>query len=271
MRIALVQLDVDLDRDPAESRNLAVAKVHEAAEDGAELVLLPELWLNGAFDPEPWERTAEPLHGETAQLLRETAVDCGIVLHGGSIVERTPDGNLYNTSLVFDAEGELLAGYRKIHRFGFDRGEAVIMSSGEHLTSFDLHDVDDSVLTRVGLATCYDVRFPELYRGLLGAEVQTVLQVAAWPARRLEHWRTLCRARAIENQMYLVACAAAGSQAGLQMSGHSMVVDPWGAVVAEAGDGPEVLHAEIDFQLVPETRAKFPVLRDRRLGVAEPC
>jgi predicted amidohydrolase len=265
MRVALVQLDVDLDRDAAKSRELAVAKVHEAAEDGAELVLLPELWLNGAFDPEPWESTAEPLHGESAQLLREVAVDCGIVLHGGSIVERTPDGKLYNTSLVFDAEGELLAGYRKIHRFGFDRGEAAVMSSGEHLTTFDLHDVDDSVLTRVGLATCYDVRFPELYRGLLDAGAQTVLQVAAWPARRLEHWRTLCRARAIENQVYLVACAAAGTQAGLEMSGHSMVIDPWGEIVAEAEDEPTVLHAEIDFELVEQTRAKFPVLRDRRL------
>ena len=265
MRVALVQLDVDLGRDAAKSRDLAVAKVHEAAEDGAELVLLPELWLNGAFDPEPWESTAEPLHGETAQLLREVAVDCGIVLHGGSIVERTPDGKLYNTSLVFDAEGELLAGYRKIHRFGFDRGEAAVMSSGEHLTTFDLPDVDDSVLTRVGLATCYDVRFPELYRGLLDAGAQTVLQVAAWPARRLEHWRTLCRARAIENQVYLVACAAVGTQAGLEMSGHSMVIDPWGEIVAEAGDEPTVLHAEIDFELVEQTRAKFPVLRDRRL------
>jgi predicted amidohydrolase len=136
MRIALVQLDVDLDRDLAASRDLAVGKVHEAAEDGAELVLLPELWLNGAFDPEPWARTAEPLHGETAQMLREAAVDCGIVLHGGSIVERTPDGNLYNTSLVFDAEGELLAGYRKIHGFGFDQGEAAVMTQGEHLAAW---------------------------------------------------------------------------------------------------------------------------------------
>jgi predicted amidohydrolase len=265
MRLALVQLDVDLARDAAKSRDLAVARIHEAAEDGAELVLLPELWLHGAFDPEPWEGTAEPLHGETAQLLREAAIDCGIVLHGGSIIERTPDGRLYNTSLVFDAEGELLAGYRKIHRFGFDKGEAAVMSPGEHLTTFDLRDVDDSVLTKVGLATCYDVRFPELYRGLLDAGTQTVLQVAAWPARRLEHWRTLCRARAIENQVYLVACAAAGTQAGLEMSGHSMVVDPWGEIVAEAGDEATVLHAEIDTEFVEQTREKFPVLRDRRL------
>jgi predicted amidohydrolase len=256
---------VDLGRDPVKSRELAVAKVHEAAEDGAELVVLPELWLHGAFDPEPWEATAEPLHGETAQILREAAIDCGILLHGGSILERTPDGKLYNTSLVFDAEGELLAGYRKIHRFGFDKGEAAVMSPGEHITTFPLRDIDDSVLTEVGLATCYDVRFPELYRKLLDAGAQTIVQVAAWPMRRLSHWTTLCRARAIENQAYLIACAAAGTQAGLEMTGHSLVIDPWGEIIAEAGAEPTILYAEIDPSYVPTTRERFPVLKDRRL------
>ena len=265
MKVALVQLEVDLGRDPVKSRELAVAKVYEAAEDGAELVVLPELWLHGAFDPEPWVQSAEPLHGETAQVLRDAAIDCGIVLHGGSIVERTPDGKLYNTSLVFDAQGELLAGYRKIHRFGFDKGEAAVMAAGEHLSTFRLRDIDDSVLTEIGLATCYDVRFPELYRKLLDAGVQTVVQVAAWPARRLSHWVTLCRARAIENQMYVLACAAAGTQAGLEMTGHSLVIDPWGEVLAEADAEPTILYAEIDLPSVPETRERFPVLRDRRL------
>ena len=265
MKVALVQLDVDLALPVAKARELAVAKVHEAAEDGAELVVLPELWAHGAFDPEPWPTTAEPLHGETAQALREAAIDCGIVLHGGSIVERTPDGKLYNTSLVFDAEGELLAGYRKIHTFGFDQGEAAVMTPGEHITTFPLRDIDDSVLTEIGLATCYDVRFPELYRKLVDAGVQTVVQVAAWPTRRLSHWLTLCRARAIENQMYVLACACAGTQAGLEMTGHSMVIDPWGEVIAQAGAEATTLYAEIDPAYVPTTRERFPVLRDRRL------
>ncbi len=265
MKAALIQFDVDLGRAPEKSRALAVAKVHEAAEDGADLVVLPELWLHGAFDPEPWETGAEPLHGETARLMREAAIDCGVVLHAGSIVERTPDGKLYNTSLVFDAEGELLAGYRKIHRFGFDRGEAAVMSPGEQLVAFDLLDLDDSVITRVGLATCYDVRFPELYRGLLDLGAQTLVQVAAWPARRLEHWRTLLRARAIENQVYVLACSAVGTQAEVEMAGHSLVIDPWGEILAEGGEGEQILLVDFDPGTVATTREGFPVLKDRRL------
>ena len=265
MKVALLQLEVDMSVPAAKAREAAVAKVHEAAEDGAELVVLPELWLHGAFDPEPWHSAAEPLHGDTAHALREAAMDCGIVLHGGSIVERTPDGKLYNTSLVFDAEGEMLAGYRKIHRFGFDQGEAAVMSAGEHITTFPLRDIDDSVLTEVGLATCYDVRFPELYRKFVDAGVQTVVQVAAWPARRVSHWVTLCRARAIENQMFVIACAVAGTQGDIEMSGHSLVIDPWGEVLAEAGSEPTTIYAEIDPGYVATTRERFPVLRDRRL------
>lgn len=269
IRAALIQFDVDLGRAPEKSRELAVAKVHEAAEGGADLVMLPELWLHGAFDPEPWEESAEPADGETFQLMRRTAIDCGVLLHAGSIVERTEDGRLFNNSLVFDARGELLASYRKIHRFGFDKGEAAVMSPGEQLATFDLPAFaalpTPASVTKVGLATCYDVRFPELYRLLLDAGVQTLLQVAAWPARRLEHWRTLLRARAIEDQIFVLACSAVGTQAGIEMAGHSMVINPWGDILAEGGAGEEIIRVEFDPATVEPTRDSFPVLKDRRL------
>lgn len=268
VRAALIQFDVDLGRAPEKSRELAVAKVHEAAEGGANLVMLPELWLHGAFDPEPWQDGAEARDGETARLMRQTAIDAGVLLHAGSIVERTEDGRIFNTSLVFDAQGDLLASYRKIHRFGFDKGEAAVMSPGEQLASFDLPipaDGDASALTKVGLATCYDVRFPEMYRLLLDAGVQTLLQVAAWPARRLEHWRTLLRARAIEDQIFVLACSAVGTQADIEMAGHSMVINPWGDILAEGGAGEEIIRVEFDPATVEPTRENFPVLKDRRL------
>jgi predicted amidohydrolase len=274
VKAALIQYDVDLGRAPEKSRELAVAKVHEAADGGADLVMLPELWLRGAFDPEPWQEGAEPVDGETAQLMRQTAIDAKVLLHAGSIVERAPDGRIFNTSLVFSPSGELLATYRKIHRFGFDQGEAAVMSPGEDLVTFDLpaptpgatsSTPDVAPLTRVGLATCYDVRFPEMYRLLLDAGAQTVLQVAAWPARRREHWRTLLRARAIEDQIFVLACSAVGTQAGVEMAGHSMVISPWGDILAEGGEGEQIIHVEFDPTSVESTRENFPVLKDRRL------
>jgi predicted amidohydrolase len=267
VKAALIQYDVDLGRAPEKSRELAVAKVHEAADGGADVVMLPELWLHGAFDPEPWHHGAEPVDGETAQLMRQTAIDAKVLLHAGSIVERADDGRLFNTSLVFSPGGELLAAYRKIHRFGFDQGEAAVMSPGERLVTFNLlaPSPDATPITTVGLATCYDVRFPEMYRQLLDAGAQTVLQVAAWPARRVEHWRTLLRARAIEDQIFVLACSAVGTQAGVEMAGHSMVISPWGDILAEGGAGEQILHVEFDPSTVESTRENFPVLKDRRL------
>jgi len=265
VKVALVQLDCDPDREPHASREAAAVRVGEAAADGARLVVLPELWLHGGFDAEPWPKTAEPRGGETAAAMRQAAEAHGILLHAGSIVERASEGEFYNTSLVFGPEGQDLAVYRKIHRFGFDEGEAAFMSAGRDLVTFDVLDDAAGRLTRVGLATCYDLRFPEMFRKLVDAGAQTVIIPAAWPARRREHWRILLQARAIENQVYVLACAAVGTQAGLDMSGHSMVIDPWGAILAEGGEGEQIIHADIDLALVDETRDRFPVLRDRRL------
>jgi predicted amidohydrolase len=128
-------------------------------------------------------------------------------------------------------------------------------------------DVAETPLGTVGMTTCYDLRFPELYRVLVDRGAQLVVVPAAWPAARLEHWRLFTRARAVENQVFLLACNAAGTQAGVRLGGHSVVVDPWGRVVAEAGDDEEVLLAELDLQTLTDIRTEFPVLDDRRLVV----
>jgi predicted amidohydrolase len=265
VRICLIQLEARLGLELSTRIKLPALPVAQSAEDGAQLTVLPELWAHGAFDPEPWPELAEPIDGPTQKSMQDLAATHGLVLHAGSYVERAPDGRYFNTSVVYGTEGELLASYRKIHRFGFNQGEAAFMSPGDDLVTFDLHHVTTGHPTfTVGLATCYDLRFPEMFRRLVDAAAQVVIIPAAWPARRREHWRTLLRARAIENQLFVVACAMAGTQAGLEMSGHSMVIDPWGEIVAEAGDGPEVLYADIDPALVDETRDRFPVLCDRR-------
>ncbi|MFE3852612.1 carbon-nitrogen family hydrolase [Streptomyces griseorubiginosus] len=257
MRASLIQIAVDEDESVDSRRGRVASLVRDQA--GADLVVLPELWSTGAFAFEEFEREAEPLRGPTYEAMAKAASGTGVWLHAGSIPERAPDGTLYNTSLVFSPSGELAASYRKIHRFGFDKGEAVLMGRGEDLVTVRLP------ATTVGVATCYDLRFPELFRGLVDAGAETLVIPAGWPERRRAHWTLLAQARAVENQAFVLACGTAGTHAGVPQAGHSIVVDPWGEVLAEAGPGEEVLTVEFDPGKVAATREQFPALKDRVL------
>ncbi|MGI5427142.1 carbon-nitrogen family hydrolase [Streptomyces sp. CA-179760] len=262
MRASVIQIAVD-EGESVESRRRRVASlVREQA--GADLVVLPELWTTGAFAYEEFGREAEPLEGPTYEAMAKAASDAGVWLHAGSIPERDPDGPLYNTSLVFSPSGDLAAAYRKIHRFGFDKGEAVLMGAGAELVTVRLPE------TVLGLSTCYDLRFPELFRGLVGAGAETLVVSAGWPERRRSHWTLLAQARAVENQSFVVACGTAGTHAGVPQAAHSIVVDPWGEVLAEAGTDEEVLTVEFDPGKVATTREQFPALKDRLLGLEPP-
>ncbi|MEU9231098.1 carbon-nitrogen family hydrolase [Streptomyces subrutilus] len=263
MRASLIQIAVN-EGESVDSRRSRVAElVREQA--GADLVVLPELWTVGAFAYEQFETEAEPLDGPTYAAMSGAARDAGVWLHAGSVVERAGDGSLYNTALVLSPEGELAATYRKIHRFGFDQGEAVLMAAGDSLTTVELPE------QTLGIATCYDLRFPEMFRGLVDAGATTMVVAAGWPARRRAHWTLLSRARAVEDQSYVLACGLAGTHAGVEQAGHSLVVDPWGEVLAEAGPGEDVLTVELDPAKVPDTRAQFPALKDRVLGLRPPA
>ncbi|MEU9051238.1 carbon-nitrogen family hydrolase [Streptomyces sp. NPDC048384] len=262
MRASLLQIDVN-EGESVESRRLRVASlVREQA--GADLVVLPELWTTGAFAYEDFGSGAEPLEGPTYEVMAKAASDAGVWLHAGSIPERDPDGPLYNTSLVFSPSGDLAAAYRKIHRFGFDKGEAVLMGAGDELVTVRLPE------TTLGVATCYDLRFPELFRGLVDAGAETLVVPAGWPERRRAHWTLLAQARAVENQAFVLACGTAGTHAGVPQAGHSIVVDPWGEVLAQAGAGEQVLTVEFDPGKVAVTRDQFPALKDRMLGLTPP-
>ncbi|MGV9757309.1 carbon-nitrogen family hydrolase [Streptomyces tricolor] len=262
MRASLIQIAVD-EGEPVDSRRRRVAAlVRELS--GADLVVLPELWTTGAFAYEEFGREAEPLEGPTYEAMAKAASDAGVWLHAGSIPERDPEGPLYNTSLVFSPSGELAAAYRKIHRFGFDKGEAVLMGAGRDLVTVRLPG------TTLGVATCYDLRFPELFRGLVDAGAETLVIPAGWPERRRAHWTLLAQARAVENQAFVLACGTAGTHAGVPQAGHSIVVDPWGEVLAEAGAGEEVLTVDLDPAKTAATREQFPALKDRVLGLEPP-
>lgn len=262
MRASLIQIAVDPDESVNSRRQRAASLI--ADQRGADLVVLPELWPVGAFAYTSFADEAEPLQGPTHDIMAKAAADAGVWLHAGSFVERAVDGTLYNTALVFTPEGERAAAYRKVHRFGFDKGEAVMMGAGEDLVTVALPQ------TTLGLATCYDLRFPEMFRGLVDAGAETLIVAAGWPERRRAHWTLLARARAVENQSYVLAVGTAGTHAGIQQAGHSIVVDPWGEVLAEAGADEEVLSVEFDPAKVAATREQFPALKDRRLGLAPP-
>ncbi len=271
MRIAVIQLGYGDDEGVAERTERAAALVRDQA--GHDLVVLPELWGAGGFAYRGWEERAQPVDGPIASAMAKAASDAGVLLHAGSIVERPADGSrgpegkdLWNTSLVFDASGSLVTTYRKIHRFGFGQGEPRLMEAGEELAYVEVPDGTGTA--RAALSTCYDLRFPELYRAQLDGGASLFVVPAAWPMARVAHWTLLGRARAVENQCVLVAGNTAGTHAGVEMGGHSQVVAADGTVLAEAGDDEQVLSVEVDLTEVAAYRQAFPVLGDRRLPLA---
>lgn len=255
MRLHLVQLRMN----PNEGVEQRVERVSGllAQQSGADLIVLPELWLQGAFDMERFDATAQSLEGAAVKMVCDQASRLGVWIHGGSIITRERE-HLYNTAFLAAPDGSLAAVYRKIHLFGFDTGEASVLSAGTELITLSIGSA------HLGVTTCYDLRFPEHYRALVDLGADLFVIPAGWPERRIEHWSVLTRARAIENQAFVVAVNAVGPSGDVVLGGRSVVIDPWGAVIAEAGTEEQVLVADIDIADVARTRAAFPVLRDRK-------
>ncbi|AII08022.1 carbon-nitrogen family hydrolase [Rhodococcus opacus] len=261
---------IQLEYDRSEPYSSRIRRVDDLIDDaaGADLVVLPELWAHGGFDYDTWTDRAEPLDGTFLETMSRAAKRNSIWLHAGSIIERendTASARLWNTSVVFDPDGEIRATYRKIHRFGFSDGEPRLLTAGTEPVSTGLATAAGAE-TVVGLSTCYDLRFPELYRELVGAGTEVLVIPAAWPRARVEHWTALGRARAIENQTYVVQCNVAGVDGDVALGGHSQIVAPDGTVVAAAGDSADMISATLELGSLRELRRTFPVLADRRLG-----
>ncbi len=257
-RVSLLQLAVDATEPVHERVARACAAAASAAEE-SDLVLLPELWPTGAFDLELGVEHAQPLDGPVVDSLAEVAARTQTWIHGGSFVEDAGGGEYFNTSVVFNPQGDLVGTYRKIHLFGFDIGEAATLTAGEDVV------VIDTPLGRTALATCYDLRFPELFRAFVDEGATAVLLASGWPTKRINRWKLLASARSCENQLWVVGCNETGFHGGHQLGGESLITDPWGDVVAAADTDEGVLTADLDAGYPDEVRAAFPVLRDRRL------
>jgi predicted amidohydrolase len=231
-----------------------LAETDRACEQ-ADLVMLPELWSTAAFDLDCAREHAQPFDCELVSRMSEIARKHSVWLHGGSFAEVTESGQHFNTSVLFAPDGSVAATYRKIHVFGYG-GEAELMSAGDDLV------IVDTPLGRTGLATCYDTRFPEQFRALTAKGAQTFLITSGWPTKRIEAWDVLVQARAIEDQAWVIACNQVGMQKGVQLGGHSAVIDPIGAVAARAGAEETTLNATVDPSAVAEWRKEFPAIRD---------
>lgn len=256
MRAHVMQLRTDLSEPISERIDRAAAMVR--AQSAADFVILPELWVQGGFAFPTFPETAESIDGLAVSALQAAAKEAHVWLHGGSLVTRDDDGKLRNTAIVISPTGELVGKYAKRHLFGFTGGETTVLAAGNDLVTVDLP------WGRAGLSICYDVRFPEMYRALLDLGSKIFLIPSAWPERRIAHWSLLTRARAVENQCFVIACNGVGTQGDTVLGGRSVVVDPWGAVLAEGGDDEEVLTCDLDIETVDKTREIFPVLKDRR-------
>ena len=243
--------------------------IERAAGHGARLVATPEN-ANYLGPHEEKVRRAEPLDGPTVSRFAELARKHQIHLLLGSYNEKSGDtARCYNTSVFFGPEGDILGTYRKMHLFDVDVPGGVRFAESDTCLPGDAVTVVDTPLGRVGLSICYDLRFPELYRRMVDQGAQILAVPAAFTlATGKDHWEPLMRARAIENQCYVLAPAQHGDHddAGLKASwGHAMIVDPWGLPVATASDGPGLAFAEIDLERVEKVRRAIPVARHRRL------
>ena len=254
MKVASIQLAIADNVSKKDMVGRALRMMDSCA--GSDLIILPELWNIGFFAFDKYISESEPIDGYTATAIGNKAKELGAWVFSGSFVE-SRDGKYYNASILFDRTGKSVATYRKIHLFTYNSKEAEILTPGKELV------VVDTEFGKMGLSTCYDLRFPEMFRKMNEMGAEFFLVTSGWPYPRQEAWETFNRARAAENVCYLISCNSSGRQAGFLALGHSKVVDPWGIVVVDSDFRETIVTAEIDPAQVKKIRNEFPVLNDR--------
>lgn len=253
LNVSLAQMNIILGD---ERRNYATVEklVAEAARRGSHLIVFPELWSSGYALPNAKDLAHTLNTGLFAQV--STLAQQNKISICGSILEKR--GNeVANSAAFFSPNGRLMGVYRKIHLFQ-------LMDEHKYLQPGSAPLAMDLPWGRSAIAICYDLRFPELFRRYAVEGAKLMVIPAEWPIERVEHWRTLLQARAIENQMFVAATNAAGKTGNTTFGGHSMIVDPWGKIVVEGGEQPNLITAEVEMDLVDEVRERIPVFDDRR-------
>ena len=255
MKITCIQMDMALGR-PEENFALAKRLIREAAAQGPDVVVLPETWNTGFFPREDLPALCDRDCARVKEELGALAAELNVNLVAGSVANLR-GGKVYNTACVFDRAGKLLAQYDKTHLFT-PMHEDDFFEKGDHLCRFSLDGLS------CGLIICYDIRFPELTRTLALGGMDMLFVVSQWPDVRMAHLHALAKARAIENQMFAVVCNSCGRAGETRYGGGSLIVDPWGAVLAEAGAEQTTVTAACDPSVLEGIRTSINVFHDRR-------
>lgn len=253
-KIAVIQMSIEFGNPELNYQN-AEAQIALAMQNSPDIIVLPELWTTG-YDLVNLPNTADKNASETINFLKAQAKQYNVHFVGGSIANQENDG-IYNTLLVINRQGELVHQYSKLHLFQL-MDEHLHLKPGNDKGVFSL---DNQVFSG---QICYDIRFPEWIRAHVLEGAQAIFVVAEWPLPRLHHWKTLLTARAIENQCYVIACNCSGSNPDNVFAGHSLIIDPWGEIVAEASEKEEILHGVIDLENVSKVRKTIPIFQDRK-------
>ena len=253
MKLAMVQMKVIAGNiEENKVRGLELAK---QAATQADIVVLPEIWTIG-YSLKNIEIAAETLDGALLGALADLARKNGVTIVAGSVPLKV-DGRIYNSSVVIDKLGDRVTSYEKVHLFTM-YGEERFFAPGNNLNLFELGEF------QAGLAICYDLRFPELFRSLALKGAQIVILPAEWPSARAAHWHTLVKSRAIENQVYICAVNCVGEHKGNSFYGHSLLVAPDGEVISEGSEEEEIVYGDINLAKVIETRKSMGIFNDRR-------
>lgn len=255
MKISVIQMEVAVGNIEANISQLKTQLQQFSPNDMPDVVVLPELWTTG-FYPTPISDYADENGDHIQNTLSALAKQYRLNIVGGTVITKK-NSAIYNTCHCFNREGVLSAVYSKTHLFS-PMGENEHFTPGNDITVFSIDGI------KCGIAVCYDLRFPEWIRKLAMADISILFLPAAWPKRRLAHWKILSQARAIENQMFVVTANCAGRQPTMKCAGHSAIIDPWGEPLAEAGEEPTVLTAELNLDVQREIREKLNVFADRR-------
>ncbi len=258
LNIAMIQMQVLLGQ-VEENYKKAEHLMLKAVKEGAKVLVLPEMWNTGFFPKDNLSAFVDVEGHRTQAFLSSFAKEHGVYIVGGSVSISRGDKH-YNTTYIVDANGEVISSYDKVHTFSF-AGEEQYFASGDHTHRFEIEGICCSS------SICYDLRFPELFRKETVQGVDIWFLPAEWPDVRLVHWRTLLRARAIENQMFVCAVNACGPMGAVRNGGHSTCIDPWGEVFEELGFEEEVRIVSIDMEGIREIRERMNVFRDRREDV----